>query len=234
MTLLDRIQNLQLRAVLADDESKIRTRVGEFTTLREQISSATSTATRVAVGRQELFAAGVQQDHLAQRRASALSIVTDLIAATRTLPVDAKIDAIRIGTRTVVEFFRKSEEWVEENWRGIRQSEHPWVDDELLDALEGGGVRVEAIRQDIERANRALLILKYRSIPEAGDYAKLVGARQVLASVGERISELIDPKIAHVVLQAQADGVPYSDFTEEVVGGLRQLGILERFRIVLK
>ena len=77
-------------------------------------------------------------------------------------------------------------------------------------------------------------MLTYRSIPEPGDYGKLLHAREVLRSVGERVSELIDPRIAGIVVRAQADGIPYSEFTDEVVAGLRQLGILERFRIVLK
>ena len=131
MTLLDRIQNLQLRAVAADDENKIKTRVGEFTTLRVQLESATSNAARVAIGRGELRAAGIRQDDPAQGRAPVLAIVEDLITAARTLPVDVKIDAARLGTRTVVDFFGKSQKWVEDNWQITLQSGHPEVDDDL-------------------------------------------------------------------------------------------------------
>jgi hypothetical protein len=234
VTLLDRIQNLQLRAVAADDENKIKTRVGEFTTLRVQLESATSNAARVAVGRGELRAAGIRQDDPAQGRAPVLAIVEDFITAARTLPVDVKIDAARLSTRTVVDFFGKSQKWVEDNWQITLQSGHPEVDDDLLDALEHGGIDVDAIRHDIDQAESVLFSLRYRSIPEAGDHAKLLRAREVLNSLGERIAELIDPRIAGIIVRAQAEGVPFAEFTNEVVAGLRQLGILERFRIRLK
>lgn len=234
MTLLDRIQNLQLRAVAADDETKIKTRVGEFTTLRNQLESASSNATRVAAGRRELCAAGIRQDDPAQGRAPVLGVIEDLITVAKTLPVDAKIDAARLSTRTVVDFFGKTQRWVQDKWQMAVQAEHPEVDDDLLDALEHGGIDVDAIRHDIDQAESVLFSLRYRSIPEADDYARLVRAREVLSSVGGRIAELIDPKIAKVIVRAQADGVPFAEFTDEVVAGLRQLGILERFRVRLK
>ena len=79
-----------------------------------------------------------------------------------------------------------------------------------------------------------LFSLRYRSIPEAGDHAKLLRAREVLNSLGKRIAELIDPRIAGIIVRAQAEGVPFAEFTDEVVAGLRQLGILEQFRISLR
>lgn len=233
MTLLERIQNLQLRAVAADDESKIKTRVGEFTTLRDQISAATSSARRVEVGRMELLTVGRTEDGDAQSRAAVLRIVEDLIGAAKTLPVEARIDATRLSTRTVVDFFGKSQKWVEDNWRVALQSGQSEVDDDLLDALEHGGIDVESIRHDIDQAESVLFSLRYRSIPEAGDYARLVHAREALSSVGARISELIDPRIAGVIVRAQTEGVPFTEFTDEVVARLRQLGILDRFRIRL-
>lgn len=234
MTLLDRIQNLQLRAAAADDENKIKTRIGEFTTLDKQIESASSNAARVAVGRRQLWAAGIRAYDPVQSRASVLAVVEDFIAAVRTLPVDVKIDAARLSTRTVVDFFNKSQKWVEDNWQTTLQSGHPQVADDLLDALERGGIDVEPIRHDIDQAETVLLSLRHRSIPGEGDYARLIHAREVLGSVGQRIGELIDPQIAGVIVRAQADGVPFAEFTDEVVVGLRQLGILERFRIRLQ
>lgn len=233
MTFLDRIQTLQLRAVAADDETKIKTRVGEFTTLRNQIESAMSNATRVAVGRRELRAAGIRQDDPVQNGASVLAVIEDLTTAAKTLPVDAKVDAARLSTRKVVDFFTNSQKWVQDNWQ-IAQAGHPEVDDDLLDALEDGGIDVSDIRHDIDQAESVLFSLRYRSIPDAGDHARLVHAREVLSSVGERIADLIDPRIAGVIVRAQTDGVPFTEFTDDIVAGLRQLGILERFRIRLK
>lgn len=234
MTLLERIQSLQLRAVAADDETKIKTRVGEFTTLRDQISAATSSARRVEMGRKELLTFGYTEDGDAQSRASVIRVVEDLIEAAKTLSVEARIDAIRLSTRTVVDFFGKSQKWVEDNWRVALQSGQPEVDVDLLGALEHGGVDVESIRHDIDQAEDVLFSLRNRSIPETGDYARLVRAREALSSVGGRISELIDPRIAKVIVRAQSEGVPFTEFTDEVIAGLRQLGILERFRIRLK
>lgn len=234
MTLLERIQTLQLRALAADDESKIKTRVGEFTTLRDQISAATSNALRVEVGRKELLAVGHAENGDAQGRTAVLRIVEDLIEAAKTLPVEARIDATRMSTRTVVDFFGKSQKWVEDNWRVALQAGQPEVDDDLLNALEHGGIDVESIRHDIDQAETVLFSLRFRSIPEAGDYTRLIHAREALRSVGARISELIDPRIAGVIVRAQSEGVPFTEFTDEVIAGLRQLGILERFRIRMK
>lgn len=234
MTLLDRIQNLQLRALAADDETKIKSRVGEFTTLRNQLESATSNATRVVAARRELRAAGIRQDDPAQGRAPVLGVVEDLINVARTLPIDAKIDAARLSTRTVVDFFGRTQRWVQDNWQIAVQAALPEVDDDLLSALENAGIDVDAIRHDIIQAESALFSLRYRSLPEEGDYAKLVHAREVLSSVGERIAGLVDPKLAAVILRAQTDGVPFTEFTDEVLDGLRRLGILKRLRVRLK
>lgn len=156
MTLLDRIQNLQLRAVAADDKSKIKARVGDFTTLRNQIESAIWNATRMSVGRRELRAAGIRQDDPLQNGASVLAVIEDLTAAARTLSVDEKVDAVRRRARIVVDFFSKSEEWVQDNWQIALQARYPEVDGDLLDALENGGINVSDIRRDIDQAESVL------------------------------------------------------------------------------
>jgi hypothetical protein len=87
---------------------------------------------------------------------------------------------------------------------------------------------------DIESAKLALLTLSNRTLPEPGDDAKLQKALDTLDSSGERIGKLIDPAIADVVVRAQGGGVPYSEMTPEVISALKKLGILDRFRVVLK
>jgi hypothetical protein len=234
MTLLDRIHQLQLRAAAADDEDKIKNRSGEFTTLRERLISATAKAARADIGRKELQSAGVVQDDYEQNRAFALAVVKDLMATVESLLVEMKFDVAKMQGNTVEAHFKSSEKFVADAWKRHLPSAPPSVDDELLDALEQGGVDVEAIRSDIESAKMALLTLSRRTFPESGDNAKLQGALDTLSSSGERIGNLIDPAIADVVVRAQDGGVPYSEMTAEVILALKELGILDRFRVVLQ
>ncbi|MGY2129383.1 hypothetical protein [Blastococcus sp. SYSU DS0617] len=234
MTFIDRINQLQLRAIAADDEDKIRSRAGEFTSLRDRIQSAASNAPRVIVGRGELRSAGIEQSDYEQNRTSALAIVGDLVNTVENLAVDAKLDAVKMQTSTLESFFKNSAKWVADSWAGTLPSEQPSVEEDLLDALDQGGVDVEAIRLDIERAQGALVTLSNKMVPERGDWNRLQEAIRVLSSSGERIGRLVDPAIADIVIRAQSDGVPYEELNGNVVAELRRLGILERFRVVLK
>jgi hypothetical protein len=234
MTLVDRINQLQLRAAAADNEGKLKSRSGEFTALRERLEAATINAARAEAGRKELQAAGILEDGYEQGRTATLAMVKKLAAAVEALSVEAKFDALNIQGRTVEDHFKNSEKLVAEVWRHYVFSIQPTVDDELLDALEHGGVDVEAIRSDIENAKSVLLMLRNRRLPEAGDIAKLQKALNTLDSSGESIGKLIDPAIADVIVRAQNGGVPYTEMASEIVSGLKNLGILDRFRVVLK
>ena len=214
MTLAERINSLRLRAVSADDEEKIKTRSGEFTTITERIGKATAKAERVEVARAELRSAPVEQDDYHQLRQTARAVLTQLIATVESLAVDAKLDTVKMQANTVEQFFRNSELWATAAWKSHLPTEVPAVDDELLDALEHGGVNVEAIRADIERAESDMLVLRNKVLPELGDIPRLRAALKVLASSSERIGSLVDPAIAEVVVRAQADGVPFSERTD--------------------
>jgi hypothetical protein len=234
VTLVDRIHQLQLKAVAADDDTKIKSRAGEFTALRERLDTVAANAGTVEAGRNELLPAGVVQDEYEQNCASALAVVMDLVTTLENLSVATPFDAVKLQSRTVEAHFRNSEVFVASAWKHHLPVDAPSVDEELLDALERGGVEVEAIRSDIERARSALVTLSSRAIPEAGDNTKLREALETLNSSAERIGNLIDPAIADVVVRAQGAGVPYSEMTPEVISALTTLGILDRFRVVLK
>lgn len=233
MMFLEKINNLRLKAVAADDEDKVKSRSGEFTALRELLQYTTANAENVTAGRNELQAAGYAQDGYDQERASALSVVNDLISTIKSLPVETKFDLIKIHGSSIVAHFKNSEKFVTSTWNEFVPALTSAGHDDLLNALEHGGVNVEGIRSDIEKAESALLTLKYRVLPQAGDVAKMRQAVDTLNSIGERIGELIDPAIANLVVRAQADGVPYAEMTPEVIVALQKLGILNRFRVVL-
>lgn len=234
MTLLERIHSLQLRAAAADGEDKIKKRAGELTTLRERIGSATANAPAIAQAREELRVAGIEQADYEQRRSMVQGLVGDLIVEIESLLVSAKFDLVKLQGATVESHFKDSGTWVSTAWKAHVPTELPSVDDGLLDALERGGVDVEAIRDDIGRAQETLLVLRNRTMPVRGDVARLQEALSILHSSGERIGELIDPTIADVVVRAQGAGLPYSELTDAVVIELARLGILERFRVVLR
>jgi hypothetical protein len=234
MTLVERISQLQLSAAAADDEGKLKSRSGEFTALRERLAAATINAEDAEAGRKELQASGIVEDGNEQSRTASLAIVKEMAAAVESLSVEAKFDALNLQGRNVEQHFKTSEKLVADVWRNYVFSIQPTVDDELLDALERGGVDVETIRSDIEDAKSVLLMLRTRRLPKDGDIAKLQKARSTLNSSGESIGKLIDPAIADVVVRAQNGGVPYTEITSEIVSALKKFGILNRFRVVLK
>ncbi|MDQ0679677.1 hypothetical protein QFZ30_003059 [Arthrobacter pascens] len=233
MTYLEKIGKLRLNAVAADDENKIKSRSGEFTALRELLQRTTANAASVTAGREELQTAGYTQDGYDQDRALALSVVKDLINTIESLPIETKFDLIKIHGNSVEAHFKNSEKFVTSTWKAYVSSPTSADHDDLLNALEHGGIDVEAIRSDIDNAESALLTLKYRVLPQAGDVAKMRQALDTLNSIGARIGELIDPAIADLVVRAQDGGVPYSEMTSEVIVALEKLGILDRFRVVL-
>lgn len=234
MTLINRINQLQLRAAAADDEEKVKSRAGEFTALRERLQGATANATSVAAGRQELQAAGITQDMHAKDLASVFAVVRDLINEVEGLTLEAKFDVAKVKGSTVAAHFKNSEKFVADEWQRHLPPTASGVEDELLAALEQGGIDVEAIRADIEGAKLTLLVLSARTLPEPGDALKLQQALSTLNSSKSRIAEVIDPAMASIVLRAQDGGVPFLELTPEVILALTKLGILERFRVVLK
>ncbi|MFF2345095.1 hypothetical protein [Pseudarthrobacter sp. NPDC058119] len=234
MMLLDRIAQLRMRAVAADDEEKIKSRAGEFAMLTERLQATTANAERVNAGRRELWSAGIVQDDHAQNQASALEVAKYLITMVEDLPVNAKFDAVKTQSSTIEAHFKRSEKFVSDAWRSHVPNVIPAVDDDLLNALDQAGVDVESIRSDIESAAATLLTLRSRVLPEPDDNRRLQSALETLNSSGGRIGEVVDPAIADVIVRAQGSGVLYSEMTPEVISGLTELGILDRFRVVLK
>ncbi len=235
MTLAEQIDSLRLRAVAADDEEKIRTRTGQFRTITDRIQGATAKADRVAVARGVLRSGGIEQEEYAELRQAVLSVVTELITTVESLTVDAKLDAVRMQARTVEQFFKNSELWAIAEWKNHLPTEVPAVDDDLLDALQHGGVDVEAIRSDIERAKATIVVLGNKDLPESGDFDRMRDALALLRSTGKRIGSLVNPAIADVLVRAQTDdGVPFAELTPDIVAELNRLNILHRFRVVLR
>lgn len=233
MTFMGKIEQLRLKAAAFDDEDKIKSHTGEFTTLRDRLEAAAANAANVAAGRKELQAAGVTQESYDQDRASALSVAKNLISMVEDLSVEKKFDALKMQVSPIETHFRNSEKFVARAWQEFQPPAPPSADD-LLDSLEQAGVDVENIRSDLEDAKSVLLRLGSRRLPEPGDIATLRQALSRLSSSASRIGEVIDPAIAQVVMRAQDGGVPYSEMTPQVVQALKELGLLDRFRVVLK
>lgn len=234
MTFVDRIRQLQLRAVAADDEDRVKSRAGEFATLRERLKAATINAARTEAGRKELQSMGIVQDEFARAQALVLETVKGMMRAVENLSVDEKFDPLKSQGSAIEAHFKKYEKSVADAWLNRLPAAPPAVDNALLDALEQAGIDVEVLRSDFESATACLLMLSSRTLPEPGDVAKLQRALDILNSSGQRIADLVDPAIADVIVRAKGSGVPYSEITPEMVSELRNLGILGRFSVVLK
>lgn len=236
MTLVEQISALRLKAVAADDETRIKARSGEFITLRERLQAATVNAASAVAGRVELQAANCVEDGYEQSRTSVLSVVQDLVSTLQNLTIDAKLDLVKLQCNSIETHFKNSEKFVVNAWQEYARSfgQNDDHDDHLLDALERGGVDVDEIRSEIEKAESTLLVLRNRTFPHMGDVAKMQQALDTLNTIRERVAQLIDPEIANLVVRAQDGGIPYSEMTPGVVEALSSLGILDRFRVVLK
>lgn len=233
MTLQERINQLRLKAVAADDEHKIKSRSGEFVALRERIQNASANAPRVAAGRRELDAAGLTEDGYDQEGATTYAGIQVLIATIESLSVESKFDLVKMQGQNVEMHFRNSEKFVANAWKSHLPPYLP-ADDDLLDALDQAGIDVEAIRSDIESARLMLLTLRNRTLPQPGDALRLTQALSTIDASKARIGEVINPVIADLVVRAQTGDVPFAEMTPEVVSALADIGILNRFRVVLR
>ncbi|MFI6817227.1 hypothetical protein ACIBG7_32845 [Nonomuraea sp. NPDC050328] len=236
MTLIEQVQRLRVAAATADDENSIKRRTGELVTLAEQVEAYIETVRQLANGVAELRAAGVSIDSDLPQRAT--QVIATLQALTGALPgqtVDAPLDEARARLKAVQPFVKLLRQSVEEAWATLRSREIPAINEDLVATLARSGIEVEDIHIEIEKAQSVLAILNNRAVPELGDVAKLSSALGTLRSCGERISRLVDPTLAKVILNAQGTtGMPLSSFTPEVLAGLMRLGILDRFWVRLQ
>jgi hypothetical protein len=220
MTLIERVQRLRTAAAVADDENTIKRRTGELITLAEYVETSIE---RVSID--------------ADLPQKATQVVATLQALSDSLPdqsVDGPLDETRTRLKSVQTFVKSLRLSVEEAWTTLRSREIPVINEDLVATLARSGIEVEGIRIEIEKAQSVLVILNNSAVPGLGDVAKLSGALETLRSCGERISELVDPTLAKVILNAQGTGMPLSSFAPEVLSGLTRLGILDRFWVRLR
>lgn len=234
MTLMDRLNALSLRAVAADNENQIKARSGEFVQITEEVKLTTKSAKEVEAARSELRAAGIEQEGYDQLREETVATANDLISTVRSLPVSAKLDTVKSQVKTVERFFSGAERWVEREWKEILAADPPAIDDALLDALQQSGVDVEDIRAEIERGELALLSLRNRRLPRAGDLERLQGALQALDESSKKVGHVVDPIVADVLVESQGEGAPLASLTPPVLSELKRLKILDRFTVVLR
>ena len=234
MTLMDRLNALNLRAVAADNENQIKARSGEFVQMTEQVTLTTKNATEVESARSELRSAGIEQEGYGQLREETVATANDLISTLRSLPVSAKLDTVKSQVKSVERFFSGAEQWVEREWKGILETDPPAIDEALLDALRQSGVDVEDIRSEIERGELALLSLRNRKLPRVGDLARLRGALQTLNESSKKVGQVVDPIVADVLVESQGEGAPLASLTSPVLSELKRLKILDRFKVVLR
>lgn len=231
MTLHDRIGQLRLSAIAADDDERTRARSGEFTAMMERLAVATSNAEAVSIGRKEMEIAGVRDQDFTNQCAQTRRIVAELIRTVEDLPVTSPFDGAKAQAELIELHFRNSEKFVATAWKSHTTQKPPAIDDELLDALSQAGIDVEEIRSEIETAKATLLSLANRPLPRQGDVGRIKEALDTLKVSSSRIAEVIDPDVAEVLMRIQDGGVPLSDFTCELLELFRALGILGRFRV---
>jgi hypothetical protein len=234
--LIERVQQLGTAAAATDDEYTIKHRTGELVSLAELVEALTQTARRLGEGVAELRTAGVAIDSgLTEKAKQVAAALHALSGALPAQAVDAPLDGVKRQVRAAQSFVMDLRSFVEEAWAQERAREVPAINEELVSALAQAGIEVEEIRSDIETAQSVLVGLNNRSVPASGDVVKLAAALEALRACGERISRLVEPTLAGVILDAQrATGVSLASFTPEVLAGLARLGILDRFRVRLK
>lgn len=237
MTLLERIQHLRTAAVAADDAHAIKQRTGALVTTAETVENLLKDVRQVAGGMIEFRAAGIFPSGSLPDAATekVTSLLRETAASLAAQDVDAPLDSAKAHikqARTLIDGLRQDVDgaWAKEVSRDI-----PPINEELVDALAKSGMDIEQLRGEIENARGILSVLRNRAVPQAGDIAKLAAVRESLQSCGEKISRLVAPALAGVIMDALGDsGTPLSSFTPEVITQLAQLGILDRFWVRLK
>jgi hypothetical protein len=237
MTLLERIQHLRTAAAAADDAHAIKQRTGALVTAAEAVESLLKDVRQVAGGMAELRAGGIAlgEDLPDAAMDKVNSLLRETVASLAAQDVDAPLDSVKAHikqARTLIDGLRQT---VDNAWAKELSRDTPPINEELVDALAKSGMDIEQLRGEIENARGILTVLRNRAVPQAGDIARLVAARESLQSCGEKITRLVAPALAGVIMEALGDsGAPLSSFTPEVITQLAQLGILDRFWVKLK
>lgn len=236
MTLIERVQRLRVAAVAVEDEEKIKRRTGALASHAETVEATIDTIRRLSDGLAELRAVGVTMspDLLVQ----ATQVAGTLDALSKKLPgqdANAPLDEPKVHIKTAESLVKTLRRFVEEGWAAERTRTVPVINEDLVVTLGKSGIDVEEISDKIEKAYGELEVLDNRPVPELGDVARLAAARETLRACGQQITELVDPILTGVIMDAQgAIGTPLSAFTPEVLAGLAKLGILDRFWVRLR
>ncbi|MBL1109383.1 hypothetical protein JK361_33200 [Streptomyces sp. 5-8] len=237
MTLLERIQHLRTAAAAADDAHAIKQRTGALVTAAETVESLLKDVRQVAGGMAELRAVGISPSRDLPDAATdkVTSLLRETAASLAAQDVDAPLDGVKAHikqARALIDGLRQA---VDGAWAKELSRDTPPINEDLVNALAKSGLDIEQLRAEIENAHGILNVLRNRAVPQVGDVAKLASARESLRSCGERISRLVDPTLARVIMEAQeATGMPLSSITPEVLTQLARLGILDRFWVRLR
>jgi hypothetical protein len=234
-SLIERVQDLRVAAAASNDENQIRSRTGDLTTLAERVEQCATAFPRLAAGLGELRRVGIRPaSDLVSDATQVVATMGALANTLQSLPLDAPLDGPRAQVKQVESFIKSVNTFVEDAWAELRDRDTSPINETLVEALARSGLNVDDIRNDMTRAQTTLFVLANRKLPESGDVAKLEQARESLRSCGERISKVVDPSLAALILGAQDTlGMPLSRFTSEVLAALHGLGILDRFRVTL-
>ncbi|MEV6416167.1 hypothetical protein [Kribbella sp. NPDC051718] len=236
MTLLDRIDQLRTAAVAADNEYQLNVRTGDLRELHARLETTATGLPRLVTAICELRAGGVTlRDGAGLEATSATDAAADLHRTLEALRFDSPLDNAKTQLRVVESFVKRLRETVEDAWAAELERDTALVNDELVEALHRGGADVEDLRQALENATSALLILNSRPLPQAGDMAKLTASFATRRACEERIRDLVPPAVAKLILRARSEhGLPLNLVTPEVLTELDRLGIRERFRVTLR
>jgi hypothetical protein len=236
MSLRTRIQELRTYAEVANDEHQVRLRTGELSDLSDRLNVPPPGLHALKVGLTEIRQLEVETP--ASLDQDAVQVAGALHALATELPgmaIDSNLDLAKVQVRAAGKFAADLRGFVAEAWHRHVTQPLPPINQDLVDALDQGGVDVESIRTALESAEGILLAIVNRTIPLEGDADKFRTAFESLHTCGKEIGDVVDPDIAEGIVGAQQEsGMPLAWFTTERLQTLAALGIIDRFRVRLQ
>ncbi|MGW6004352.1 hypothetical protein ACWFNS_09290 [Oerskovia enterophila] len=236
MSLRRTIQDLRLNADVANSEHQVKVRIGQFAELSGRLGRTVADSPALNIGLAE-----VQQLDLElpfdrdQEAAQVAESLRALAAELPTLTLEQDLNLAKDRVRSAEKYVRELRALVAGAWQTHVNQPPPAINSDLVDALAQGGVDVEEVRDELERARGRLLAIRSRAIPNEGDVEKFRDAIAAIHRCGDKLGEVVDADIADGIVGSQEQpGMPLSWFTPARLEKLAGLGIIDRFRVRLR
>lgn len=234
MKILERLQLIERRAQVAQDDGSLRQDLAKVEKATDKVAALTKSLERLVVAYRELQP--IRKDECA----ALVPVLNAVVAILSSLAEQASTTPQAGAKPEFVEGFAKAEKAVKNveqsltnAWVSYRQQhQKPTVDRDLLAILQRAGLDVDHLLERYDAAELRLQLIEGYALPTAGGVEKFRISLESLTSVSEGLTEVVPAPIAGFFRNADTpQGAPLSALTHEVQTFLHEHDIAHRYSI---